>query len=358
VNLTERVVEAAERGWLPDAWIRFGIRRLLSHRRREIASSLRRTSVTSDLSLGPLAIETRAANEQHYELPPAFFETVLGRHLKYSSCYWPESVGSLDEAEHAALALTAERARIEDGQKILDLGCGWGSFTLWIAERYPRCRLTAVSNSAAQGQYIRRLAAARGLENVETLTADINQLALPGGYDRVVSIEMIEHVRNYRLLTERLAGWLDPQGLVFLHHFCHRSTPYLFEDAGSGDWMARHFFTGGVMPSEHLLDEFAGPLQRVDRWRLNGKHYQKTALAWLDRMDAHEKRIGRLFEATYGADAERWRERWRLFFLAVAELFGAQQGNEWFVSHSLWSRDPGSDPAAIADLLQHHRPDA
>jgi len=332
-------LDLAEQGWLPDPLLRRGIRRLLDQRIRQIEAPSHPTALlVEQMRRSPLAIETGAANEQHYEVPPAFFQAVLGRHLKYSGCYWPEGTTSLDDAEAAALRLTSERAGIEDGMTILDLGCGWGSLSLWVAEHFPRCRVTSVSNSAPQGEFIRRRAAAGGLANVEVITADMNHLDLDLTFDRIVSVEMFEHMRNYSLLLERIAGWLAPDGKLFVHLFCHRSQPYFFEDDGPGDWMARHFFTGGLMPSEKLMDHFAGPLELDQRWRVNGRHYEKTALAWLANMDHRTEEIRGLFATVYGADAGIWFHRWRMFFLACAELFGHGGGEEWFVSHSLWSR--------------------
>jgi cyclopropane-fatty-acyl-phospholipid synthase len=331
-------LDLAERGWIPDAMVRRGIRRLLEHRLREIDANPDATVVLAEeMRRGPLAIATQTANEQHYELPPAFFLAVLGSHLKYSGCYWPQGTSTLDEAEAAALRLACSRAEIADGMTVLDLGCGWGSLSLWIAAQFPRCRVTGVSNSSPQGDFIRGRALQLGLDNVEVLTADMNSFRLNRTFDRIVSVEMFEHMRNYRLLLERIAGWLEPDGKLFVHIFCHRAQPYLFEHKGASDWMARHFFTGGLMPSELLLDEFAGPVRLERRWRLNGKHYEKTARAWLANMDRNKIEIRHLFDSVYGSDAERWFHRWRMFFLACAELFGYQNGDEWFVSHSLWS---------------------
>lgn len=334
----------AEQGWIPDPVVRQGIRRLLSERIAEIArQDASPQSLAEVMRQSPLAIATDTANEQHYEVPPGFFEAVLGKHLKYSCCYWPSGVSSLDQAEAVALAMTCERAGLEDGMEILELGCGWGSLTLWMAQHYPASRITAVSNSVPQGDFIRRQASERGLNNVRVLTADMNDFQAPrtpsgGAYDRVVSIEMFEHMRNYQLLLERVAEWLAPDGKLFVHIFCHRSRPYFFEDSGPGDWMARHFFTGGLMPSEDLLDQFSGPVVLDRRWRVNGRHYEKTALAWLENMDRQRERVEEILRPVYGADTDRWVRRWRIFFLACAELFGFNGGEEWFVSHSLWSR--------------------
>jgi len=333
----------AEQGWLPDPLVRLGIRRLLDTRIQEINSDPHSSAdFAEQMRHGPLAIETDRANEQHYEVPPEFFLTVLGSHLKYSGCYWPAGATSLDEAEAATLEMTCTRAEIEDGMEVLDLGCGWGSLSLWIAQHFPKCRVTSVSNSAPQGEFIRQRARAQGLTNIDVLTADMNDFQAAKTFDRIVSIEMFEHMRNYSLLLERVAGWLEPDGKLFVHIFCHRSRPYLFEDEGPGDWMARHFFTGGLMPSEHLMDEFAGPVRLERRWRVDGTHYEKTALAWLANMDRNKDAIRPLFESVYGSDAERWFHRWRMFFLACAELFGYDDGEEWFVSHSLWAPQPAS----------------
>jgi cyclopropane-fatty-acyl-phospholipid synthase len=332
----------AENGWLPDPVVKAGIRLLLRGRISSIASDPDLTAeLTRQMRDSPIALETDTANEQHYELPPAFFEIALGRHLKYSGCYWPEGTASLDAAEAAALEQTCERAGIQDGMSILDLGCGWGSLSLWIAERYPNCRITSVSNSAPQGEFIRQQALERGFRNIEVLTADMNTFQIARTFDRIVSVEMFEHMRNYSALLERLAGWLEPDGKLFVHIFCHREQPYLFKDEGAGDWMARHFFTGGLMPSERLMEEFSGPLALERRWRVNGKHYQKTALAWLENMDRNRGEILAIFAETYGkTGAPRWFHRWRMFFLACAELFAYNGGEEWFVSQSLWSPRP------------------
>ncbi len=339
--MTNLAIGLAERGWLPDGLLRLGIRALLHARLRRIRSAAESTDeVVEAMHEGPLAIDTAAANAQHYEVPAAFFELVLGRHRKYSCGYWPPGTPDLDAAEAAALELACTRAGIEDGMDVLDLGCGWGAFTLWTARRYPGCRISAVSNSRSQGVFIAREAERRGLRNVRVHTADLNEFQPDRTFDRVLAIEVFEHVRNYARLLERVARWLAADGRLFVHVFCHRSRPYFFEDQGAGDWMARHFFTGGVMPSEMLLDHFAGPVHLEQRWRLGGAHYERTARAWLANLDARQDEARRVLASVHGAAAGTMIGRWRLFFLACAELFGYRGGEEWFVSHSLWS--PGA----------------
>lgn len=330
----------AERGLVPDGLIRQGIRHLLRERLRQIlASPESEDGLVARMREGPLATDTGAANAQHYEVPAAFFKEVLGRHRKYSCAYWPEGAASLDEAEAAALELVCERAGVRNGMDVLDLGCGWGSLALWIGERYPECRVTAVSNSRSQGRFVTQAARVRGLANVTVQTADVNDFELEGALDRVISVEMFEHVRNHAVLLERIARWLAPEGRLFVHHFCHRSRPYFFEDRGPGDWIARNFFTGGLMPSERLLDHAAGSLQSEARWRLDGTHYQRTAEAWLANLDRRRDEVRAALASAPGADADHRLRRWRLFFLACAETFGYREGREWFVSHSRWSRN-------------------
>ncbi len=343
--MSEYLINACERRRVPDALIRMGMRRLLARRlERESrghpqARNEHERALMRALSRGPIAVGTQAANEQHYELPAAFFELVLGRHCKYSSAYWPTSVSSLDEAETIMLALSCERAELEDGQKVLELGCGWGALTLWMAEHYPGSTITAVSNSASQRQFIEARARERGLRNVRVITADINEFDIYSGFDRVVSLEMFEHMRNYARLMQRIGGWLRPGGKLFVHIFCHREYLYPFEDQTNYDWIARHFFTGGVMPSAATLLYFQQALQVEEHWLLSGTHYERTANAWLANLDASAGRAREILAGTYGKDASRlWLQRWRMFFMSCAELFGYCDGSEWMVAHYRFSR--------------------
>lgn len=335
-RLAAPVIEMAERGWLPDGFVRWGCRRIGGRRLAELEDDAEASPsrLLDRLRDAPIAIDTRKANEQHYELPPAFFGAVLGARLKYSCSYWPGDVTDLDAAEEAMLELTCERAALEDGMRVLDLGCGWGSLATWVAERYPRCRVLAVSNSRPQATFIAERCRVRGLTNVTPETADVNDFAPAESFDRVLSIEMFEHVRNPARLLARIAGWLEPEGKIFLHVFSHRRFAYLYEDAGPGDWMARHFFTGGMMPSHDLYRHLQERVVLEGEWRVDGTHYEKTANAWLARLDQRRADVLALFRAVYGVDdAARWLARWRLFFIACAEIFGYRSGSEWGVSH-------------------------
>jgi len=334
------MIGLAERGVLPDWLLRLGMRRLMDNRRRQESrdSGEREHELfrqrLQELKAGPIALHTDKANEQHYEVPAGFFEQVLGRDLKYSCAYWSNATVGLDEAERHMLSLTCERAELADGQRILELGCGWGSLTLWMARNYPGSRITAVSNSATQREFIEARARASGLKNVEVITADMNDFSSDQRFDRVVSVEMFEHMRNYRDLMQRVHDWLLPGGKLFVHIFCHRSLMYPFETEGQGNWMGKYFFTGGLMPSENTLLHFQDQLLLDDRWRVSGVHYQRTAEAWLANMDAKRDAVMAVLEETYGTrDAEIWFQRWRMFFMACAELFGFKDGTEWFVSH-------------------------
>lgn len=329
-----------EKNLLPDWLIRLGIRRLLAQRLREEAAHYDRAAYVADLKTRPLAEQTAAANEQHYEVPTAFYQRCLGRRLKYSGCLYPKGDESLDQAEEAMLALYAERAQLADGQRILELGCGWGSLCLYNAEKFPHARITAISNSRTQKKFIDGEAQRRGLTNLEIITCDINAFdTAPAQFDRVVSIEMFEHLKNYQRLFANIARWLKPGGLLFTHIFTHSTLSYHFVARDASDWMSRYFFTGGQMPAHDLLLQFQDDLKIVTDWKVNGTHYQRTAEHWLQNMDAHRAEILPLFAATYGADqATKWWSYWRVFYLACAELWGSRQGEEWLVSHYLFRR--------------------
>jgi cyclopropane-fatty-acyl-phospholipid synthase len=334
-----------DRGLVPDPIVRAGIRRVVAGRLREQerggidGQSARFTALLESLRSSSIALETEAANAQHYELPPRFFELVLGPHLKYSGAWWPDGVTTLAEAEQRMLELTTERAQIEDGQRILELGCGWGSLTLHLARAFPNSRIVALSNSVPQRLYITGRASALGLGNVEVLTADINHFDTTAQFERIVSVEMLEHVRNHAALFARLARWLTPDGRFFAHVFAHRRFAYPYEARGAADWMARYFFTGGMMPSDDLFLHAQDDLAIERHWRFDGRHYQRTAEAWLVNFDRHRAGIDAVLAEVYGpAEVTRWRTRWRVFFMACAEMFGYREGQEWIVSHYRFKR--------------------
>ena len=333
--LSRSAFTAAESGIVPDHVVRAGIRALLRERLRSLADEPALDEAT--LRTGPIAPAPQEANEQHDEVPAAFLEPVLGPWHKYSSCLWPDGDHdfTLADAEVAMLKLTCSRAKLADGQDVLDLGCGWGALTLFAAEHYPRSRIVAVSHSTSQRHHIEELARQRGLGNIQVITADISGLEFePESFDRVVSVELFEHMNNYEALMKKIAAWMRPWARLFVHVFCHHARAYRFSREGPGDWMSREFFTGGLMPSPSLVPRFRGELVPEVDWFVAGSHYARTAEAWLDNLDAAQAEVTSVFADTYGLEsAARWVQRWRLFFLAVAETFAYGDGREWGVSH-------------------------
>jgi cyclopropane-fatty-acyl-phospholipid synthase len=342
-------LKLAENGILPDSMVRAGIRKLTATRLDEISANDCETGMAKlsqfiqAMNQANIAQVPELANAQHYEVPADFFSYCLGQHRKYSSCFWMPDTHTLEEAEVLALNQTCEHADLANGQKVLELGCGWGSLSLWMAEKYPNSTITGVSNSNSQREYILKTAKSRGLTNLNIITADMNVFEAPAKYDRVVSVEMFEHMRNWQQLYAKVASWLNPKGKFFKHIFVHRNTPYLFEvqsdDDQSNNWMSQFFFSGGMMPSDDLPLHFQQEMQLFQRWRWNGTHYAKTANAWLANMDTNHDAITPILVATYGAqDAEMWRNRWRIFYMACAELFGYKNGQEWWVTHYLFEK--------------------
>ena len=342
--MISKLIELAEKGIIPDYFIRQGIVRNCENRlNNENVSNTEKVSSNKQswiqqMKESPIALVPEKANEQHYEVPPAFFENVLGKHLKYSSGYWPDGVNSLDESEESMLKLSFERAQLTDGDSILELGCGWGSLTCYMASKLPNSKITAVSNSKDQKEHIINRCKNQGLDNIEVITADMNDFGTENKYDRVVSIEMFEHMRNYKKLLSKISSWLNDDGKLFIHIFTHQSVVYPFENQGEADWMAREFFSGGMMPSHDLLLHFQDDLIIDDVWSMSGTHYEKTSLAWVNKMDANKDSIMKIFLKTYGDDAKLWFQRWRIFFMSCEKLFGYNNGSEWGVSHYRFSK--------------------
>lgn len=344
-----------EKNLIPDLLIRWVIRQNCKKRLRdETVNDLEQQQekfmqFVAALKRKPIAEETKAANEQHYEVPTEFFKYVLGQKLKYSSAYFKPGVSTLDQAEDDMLAKTVERAELSNGQHILECGCGWGSLTLYMAKKFPDSTITAVSNSRTQKKFIDQCAKERGISNLEVITADMNEFRANKKYDRIVSVEMFEHMRNYQSLLQKLSTFLHPDGKMFIHIFTHRELGYFYEVKDESDWMSKYFFTGGVMPSDHLLLYFSDHFKINNHWRVNGIHYSKTSEAWLQNMDKNKMHIMPLFEQTYGKEnALKWWVYWRIFFMACAELWKFRGGNEWFVSHYLFeSRSVNNSKAEI-----------
>jgi cyclopropane-fatty-acyl-phospholipid synthase len=334
MSLTGLAARAVERAPIPDAVTRLGVGYLVGRARRQLDDDgVSDASFVREMDQRPIAVGADAANQQHYELPSDFFALCLGPRRKYSSCLYAPGVTTLAAAEEYALAETCAHAGLVDGQDILELGCGWGSLSLWMAERYPNSRITAVSNSASQRAYIEAEARARGLGRLRVITADMNDFSTDGRFDRIVSVEMFEHMSNWRALLSRARGWLTPEGRLFLHVFTHRDHPYSFEVADEADWIAQHFFTGGIMPSRALIRQFPDLFTVEGAWRWSGEHYRRTAMDWLASYDRNAAPIAAILKDVYGEDWQLWRRRWRLFFLATAGLFGERGGEVWGVSH-------------------------
>jgi cyclopropane-fatty-acyl-phospholipid synthase len=342
-------IKFAERGLIPDTLIRAGIRKLTKARLEDIsadnceAGMAHLTSFIAAMNGSAIAEVPELANAQHYEVPAKFFDICLGSQRKYSSCFWMPDTEDLDDAEILALKQTCDHADLYDGQHILELGCGWGSLSLWMAAHYPKAQITGVSNSNSQREYIMQMAQSLGITNLSIITADMNVFEAPSTYDRIVSVEMFEHMRNWQVLYGKVASWLKPNGKFFKHIFVHRNTPYLFEVQGDDDqddnWMSQYFFSGGMMPSDDLPLHFQDELKLSQRWRWDGTHYEKTANAWLENMDKNAAQITPILAASYGEqNVEMWRNRWRIFYMACAELFGYNNGQEWWVSHYLFTK--------------------
>lgn len=336
----QRAINWVEQGFIPDTIIRKGIQRLLKERLKEIHSNnveellISKSRFIDDMREAPIAIMTDKANEQHYEVPSEFYELILGKHNKYSCCFWDEETQSLNQAEENALDISCLHAQLYNGQQILELGCGWGSLTLWMAQKYPQSHITAVSNSHSQRKHIETCAQALGLSNIDVLTCDMNDFNTDKEFNRIVSIEMFEHMRNWEILFSNVAGWLKGNGKFFMHVFTNRQAAYAFEVKESSDWMSEYFFTGGMMPSDDLALYFQHDLALEKNWAWSGHHYAKTSNAWLQNMDNHKTELMQLIKDTYCEhNSQTWWMRWRIFFMACAELFAFDNGQQWHVMH-------------------------
>ena len=339
------LIKLSEKQLIPDFAIRYGIRTLLKKRLDSLVSNNPETNIQDKIDFihkmnsSKIALVPELANKQHYEIPANFYKYCLGRHRKYSSCYWEDNTKNLDEAELLSLKLTTQHAKLTNGQNILELGCGWGSLTLWMAKKFPKSKITAVSNSSSQKTHILEQAKKRNLNNISIITEDMNKFNPKTRYDRIVSVEMIEHMRNHRKLFKKINTWLKPGGLFFMHIFVHKTQPYLFEVQDEDDWMSQYFFSGGMMPSEDLPLFFQEDLKIIDQWSWSGKQYEKTANAWLANIDSNKEKVMKTLEKIYGKDnSKKWFQRWRIFFMSCAELWGYRDGNEWKVVHYLFKK--------------------
>ncbi len=335
-----------ERGWIPDPFIRFGMRQLLRQKLIEecrdarscVSTNDRKMNLISEMRSSPIAVNTKDANEQHYELPTKFFQLCLGDNLKYSSCYYKTGEETLSQAEEIMLELTCERAELQDGQHVLELGCGWGSLSLFMAAKYPKSKITGVSNSKTQKAFIEEQAKIRGLNNLKIITCDMNDFTIIESFDRIVSVEMFEHMRNWQILLARISGFLNPQGKLFIHIFTHQKYAYLYDAKDDSDFIGRYFFTGGIMPSHDLLLYFQDHFKIEDNWKVSGTHYSQTSEQWLSNMDSNKSQIMPILKSVYGKEALKWWHYWRIFYMACAELWGYDEGNEWIVSHYRFSK--------------------
>jgi len=337
-------ITLAEKNFFPDWLIRLGIRKLMKEKLSELSSIYvsdgyeRKKDWVDSMNKSPLAFSPKKANEQHYEVPSKFFQQVLGPRMKYSSCFWDSSTTNLYDAENQMLDITIRRSGIEDGMRVLDLGCGWGSLSIYIAEKLSQCNVVSVSNSQDQGNYILKEVQKKGLTNLSFIKADMNTLHTDITFDRIISVEMFEHMRNYRLLLNKIAGWLKKNGKLFIHIFCHNDYAYPYETNTDSDWMTRYYFTGGMMPSYDLLEYFQDDLDLEKSWKINGNHYRKTCRAWLNNQDKRREKIMEIFQQFYGDEGELWFNRWRIFWMACEELFAYNEGEEWFIGHFLMEK--------------------